>query len=227
MAEKYSWLTGHTVLSGVQLAQAEWRAIAGKAASISTGYTNKWMGIVSCHREIRSGDEYIRFPTEKELLYTALGPIAHGGQGTLFFLFESGWGDVNTVFYGVYDDTSRRSYVQNAITRMSAVSDLLNGATYQAYASSTALPSGWSLDSISSGDTSNEFNILEVCRWTGPSAANQYVLCNRDPANAKTVTTNFDQVYSIYVDGVFKTHNTTYQFSIPTGDVAVVKVALV
>lgn len=225
MAERYVWQSSASVLWSVTQQQAEWRAIADKAASVDTGGNpNKWMGIVACHREIRSGNNYYDYPDQQELLYTALGPIAHGGQGTLFFLFEGGWSDANTQYIGVYEDTTQRSYVQSAITRMNTVSGWLTYFTYQSYALSTSLPSGWNLDAISSGDTSNELNVLEVCHWLGPDGESQYVLCNRDPDNSKNVTTTFNGTYSIYVDGTYRTTGSSYQFTIAAGDVAVVKV---
>ncbi|MEW6755841.1 MAG: hypothetical protein AB1505_33415 [Candidatus Latescibacterota bacterium] len=224
VAERYVWQPSASILWSVTQQQARWREMADKAASISTGNTNQWMGIVACHREIHSGSDYYRYPDEQELLYTALGPIAHGGQGTLFFLFEGGWSDANTQYLGVYENATQRSYVQNAISRMNAVSNLLTYFTYQAYALSTELPSGWNLDSISSGDTSNQLNILEVCHWLGPDGESLYVLCNRDPDASKNVTTTFNGTYSIYLNGEYKTTGSSYQFSIPAGDVAVVKV---
>jgi len=182
------------------------------------------MGIVACHREIRSGNEYYRYPNNYELRYTALGPIAHGGQGTLFFLFEGGWDSGGTNEYqAVYENSTQRTYVTNAITRMNQVTGYLAGYTYQAYAHSNNLPGSWSLDSISSGDPSNPLNILEVCHWTGPDGEDVYALCNRDPSNPKFVTANFDGTYLVYYNGVSKGSRSSLQFALDRADVTVLR----
>lgn len=240
VTEKYVWNTGTSTQAAVQVQEDAWRFAADKSRNLNTGNPNKWMGIVSCHRELRNGTEYYRYPDKDELLYellyTALGPIAHGGQGTLFFLFEEGWfSDPETTFrfQGVYEDehATRRTYVTNAITRMNQVAGYLVDFSYEQYNWNAEEVGGswqfetfpWLLKSVNAGTPQDFFNRVEICRFLGPQGHESYVICNRDPRTGgdKQVTADFNSSCYITLDGEAKGIGTTYSFTLPQGDVRV------
>lgn len=225
--EEYVWRSGKSVEWSVQHQEAAWREGADKAQAIASGNPNHSMSIVSCHHQLYNGSDLFLYPDEQELLYTALGSISHGGQGTLFFLFEEGWGQNaqgdTRDYFGVYGNATQHGHVTNAITRMEEVSGYLQFFTFDAYAHSDTLPGSWNLDSVSSGDPWNMLNVLEVCHWFGPDGEEAYAMCNRDPDATKSVSMSFNATYNIYHDGVFQGAMSSYAYTASRGDVDVIR----
>ena len=240
VAERYVWRASWSVQKSVEEQEKEWRAIADKAIRIHTGNANKWMGIVACHEEVHRNTRaqppadvvFYQYPSETELLYTAIGPIAHGAQGTLFFLFDSGWEPVDSrgiqrAYRGVSGRgvhvPTQRIFVKNAIARMDKIKRWLDGSTYQSCAHSDSLPASWSLVAVHGRDTADPLNILEVCYWTSMRGEDLYVLCNRDPDRTKHLMIRFNRTYTISHNGRVRHRGRFLRIRIGKGDAAVLK----
>jgi len=235
LAQKYVWYKDKygdaDMQNCVTWLENEWRHTADKKIS---GKACKWMGLVSAHRDDTEGREY-RWPTEEELLLSALGPIAHGGLGTAFYVFDGPY-DPEEGIECLYPDpfSTHRTHVKNAITRINQVEGYLSGWAYNGCEYNTEGNAykdlydslGWMLRRLEAGGFTWDKKV-EIGRFGGDPSS--YVICNRDPRDGggRDVTAYFYSPSEIKVDGALVEGGelqTSWTFNLPQGDAKVLTV---